>query len=149
MAPWIASQLHHLIMCYNCLQERRIAQQREVFQKERETVQKIAARAYTQQYLSGLLPTVFTSLRTHGYFHDPVERGQPCSHGKHNLILICLHFFALYFWFPDIESNFLPWLMSEVNNCLKKRNAARQLLDSKIQQHIHFTPRCSEGSFSF
>lgn len=26
--------------------------------------------------------------------------------------------------------------MSEVNNCLEKRNAARQLLDSKTQQHI-------------
>lgn len=26
--------------------------------------------------------------------------------------------------------------MSEVNNCLEKRNAARHLLDSKTQQHI-------------
>ncbi|XP_056872428.1 radial spoke head protein 3 homolog [Takifugu flavidus] len=86
--------------------EHRIAQQREVLKKERETVQKIAARAYAQQYLSGLLPSVLTSLRTNGYFHDPVER--------------------------DIESSFLPWLMSEVDNCLEKRNAARQLLDSII-----------------
>uniref|UniRef100_A0A3B5KGX8 Radial spoke head 3 n=1 Tax=Takifugu rubripes TaxID=31033 RepID=A0A3B5KGX8_TAKRU len=92
--------------------EHRIAQQREVLKKEGETVQKIAARAYAQQYLSGLLPSVLTSLRTNGYFHDPVER--------------------------DIESSFLPWLMSEVDNCLEKRNAARQLLDSKTQHILTF-----------
>lgn len=62
---------------HGCFQEHRIAQQREVLKKERETVQKIAARAYAQQYLSGLLPSVLTSLRTSGYFHDPVERGRP------------------------------------------------------------------------
>lgn len=62
---------------HGCFQERRIAQQREVLKKERETVQKIAARAYAQQYLSGLLPSVLISLRTNGYFHDPVERGDP------------------------------------------------------------------------
>ncbi|XP_070705838.1 radial spoke head protein 3 homolog [Pempheris klunzingeri] len=85
---------------------RRISQQREVLKKERETAEKIAARAYTQQYLAGLLPAVFTSLRSHGYFYDPVEK--------------------------DIETNFLPWLMAEVNNCLDKREAARQLLDGII-----------------
>lgn len=58
-------------------QERRIAQQREMLKKERETAEKIAARAYTQQYLADLLPAVFTSLRGHGYFYDPVEKGQP------------------------------------------------------------------------
>lgn len=57
------------------LQERRITQQWEVLKKERVAVQKIAARAYTQKYMSGLLATVLTSLRTQGYFHDPVERG--------------------------------------------------------------------------
>ncbi len=60
-------------------QERRIAQQKEVLKKERETAEKIAARAYTQQYLAELLPAVFTSLRSHGYFYDPVEKGQPSS----------------------------------------------------------------------
>ncbi|KAM7395216.1 hypothetical protein PAMA_006802 [Pampus argenteus] len=86
--------------------ERRIAQQKEVLQKEKETAEKIAARAYTQKYLADLLPAVFTSLRSHGYFYDPVEK--------------------------DIETNFFPWLMSEVNNSLEKRYAARELLDSII-----------------
>ncbi|GAA6228856.1 radial spoke head protein 3 homolog [Lates japonicus] len=86
--------------------ERRIAQQKEVLKKEKETAEKIAARAYTQQYLADLLPAVFTSLRSHGYFYDPVEK--------------------------DIETNFFPWLMAEVNNSLWKRYAARELLDTII-----------------
>ncbi|CAG09450.1 unnamed protein product, partial [Tetraodon nigroviridis] len=84
--------------------ERRLAQQREVLRKERETEQKIAARAYTQQYMSGLLTTVFSSLRTGGYFFDPIER--------------------------EIESSFLPWLMLEVDKNMEKRSAAREILDS-------------------
>ncbi|XP_015243484.1 PREDICTED: radial spoke head protein 3 homolog isoform X1 [Cyprinodon variegatus] len=86
--------------------ERRIAQQKEVLKKEQETVEKIAAQAFSQQYLAGLLPSVFTSLRNQGYFYDPVEK--------------------------DVEVNFLPWLMSEVNNQLKKRDTARQILDNMI-----------------
>ncbi len=41
----------------------------------------------------------------------------------------------LWFWFPDIETNFLPWLMAEVNNSLEKRYTARELLDSKWIQY--------------
>uniref|UniRef100_A0A8C5H968 Radial spoke head protein 3 homolog B-like n=1 Tax=Gouania willdenowi TaxID=441366 RepID=A0A8C5H968_GOUWI len=85
--------------------ERRIMQQREALRKEKETVEKIAARAYTQQSLVDLLPTVFNSLRTHGYFYDPVER--------------------------DIETNFIPWLMEEVHKNLEKRETARKLLDGR------------------
>ncbi|XP_047429959.1 radial spoke head protein 3 homolog [Mugil cephalus] len=88
--------------------ERRIKQQKEVLKKEKEIAEKIAARAYTQQYLANLLPAVFTSLRTHGYFYDPVEK--------------------------DIETNFFPWLMDEVNNNLEKRFAARELLDTIIHE---------------
>ncbi|XP_028997563.1 radial spoke head protein 3 homolog [Betta splendens] len=87
--------------------ERRIAQQKEALMQEKETAEKIAARAYTQQYLADLLPAVFTSLRSHGFFFDPVER--------------------------DIETNFLPWLMAEVNNNLEKRYIAREVLDNIIR----------------
>ncbi|KAM9779182.1 radial spoke head protein 3 homolog [Syngnathus typhle] len=86
--------------------ERRIAQQREALRMEKETVEKIAAQAYTQQYLVELVPTVFKSLRINGYFYDRVEK--------------------------DIERNFFPWLMAEVNNKLEKRNTARQILDTII-----------------
>lgn len=68
---------------FSDLQERRIAQQREVLRKDREIAQKMAARAYTKEYMSGLLATVFTSLRADGYFFDPIERGQlPFSQQK-------------------------------------------------------------------
>ncbi|XP_008277652.1 radial spoke head protein 3 homolog [Stegastes partitus] len=86
--------------------ERRVAQQKEVLKKERETAEKIAARVYAQQYMADLLPAVFTSLRRHGYFYDPVEK--------------------------DVEMNFLPWLMDEVNNSLEKRYTAREMLDTII-----------------
>ncbi|KAM9703634.1 radial spoke head protein 3 homolog [Menidia menidia] len=86
--------------------ERRIAQQKQMLKREKEAVEKIAARAYTRQYLAGLLPAVFTSMRSHGFFYDPVEK--------------------------DIETNFIPWLMAEVNNSLEKRYAARELLDTLI-----------------
>ncbi|MEQ2298582.1 hypothetical protein AMECASPLE_006718 [Ameca splendens] len=88
--------------------ELRVAQQKEVLKKERETAEKIAAQAFSQQYLAGLLPSVFTSLKNHGYFYDPVEK--------------------------DIEVNFLPWLMAEVNDQLKKRFIARELLDTIIYE---------------
>ncbi|XP_029983615.1 radial spoke head protein 3 homolog [Sphaeramia orbicularis] len=86
--------------------ERRIAQQKEALKREKEITEKIAARAYTQQYFADLLPSVFTSLRSHGYFYDPVEK--------------------------DIETNFFPWLMDEVHNSLEKRYTARELLDTII-----------------
>ena len=53
-----------------------MAQQREVLDREKETAEKIAARAFAQQYLADLLPSVYTTLRDHGYFYDPVERGR-------------------------------------------------------------------------
>ncbi|KAM3603547.1 uncharacterized protein V6R79_024453 [Siganus canaliculatus] len=86
--------------------ERRVAQQKEVLRKEKEIAEKVAARAYTQQSLADLLPTVFTSLRNHGYFYDPVEK--------------------------DIETNFFPWLMTEVHRSLEKKFAARAMLDTVI-----------------
>ncbi|XP_060948011.1 radial spoke head protein 3 homolog [Limanda limanda] len=84
--------------------ERRIAQQEEVLEKERETAEKIAARAYTKQHLADLVPAAFSSLRSNGYFDDPVE--------------------------TDIETDFLPWLMDEVNRTMERRFAARELLDN-------------------
>uniref|UniRef100_A0A1A7WK22 Radial spoke head 3 homolog n=2 Tax=Iconisemion striatum TaxID=60296 RepID=A0A1A7WK22_9TELE len=88
--------------------ERRIAQQKEMLRIEKETVEKITARVFSQQYLAGLLPAVFSSLRRDGFFYDPVER--------------------------DIEMDFLPWLMAEVHNRLEERNSVRRLLDTMISE---------------
>lgn len=59
-----------------------------LLRKERETTKKVAARAYAQSYLQDLVPAVFGTLHSAGYFVDPVER--------------------------DIENNFMETLMNEV-----------------------------------
>ena len=51
-------------------------QQREILRKEKETAEKIAARAFAQSYLADLVPSVFGTLSDNGYFFDPVERGR-------------------------------------------------------------------------
>ena len=50
-------------------------QQRVALLKEKETAEKVAARAFAQSYLSDLLPSVFSNLNEGGFFYDPVERG--------------------------------------------------------------------------
>ena len=50
-------------------------QKREALLKEKETSEKVAARAFAQSYLSDLLPSVFSNLNEGGFFYDPVERG--------------------------------------------------------------------------
>lgn len=50
-------------------------QQRDALLKEKETAEKVAARAFAQSYLSDLVPSVFSTLSQNGFFYDPVERG--------------------------------------------------------------------------
>ncbi|KAJ7308189.1 hypothetical protein JRQ81_008706 [Phrynocephalus forsythii] len=88
--------------------ERRKKQQLQALQKEKETSEKIAARAFAQRYLSDLLPSVFGSLRDSGYFYDPVER--------------------------DIETGFVTWMMDQVEETMEKRVLGRTLADSLIRQ---------------
>lgn len=56
-------------------QERRMKQQKDALVKEKETSEKVAARAFAQSYLSDLVPSVFSTLNQNGFFYDPVERG--------------------------------------------------------------------------
>lgn len=86
--------------------ERRLRQQAEVARQERETADKIAARAFAQSYLSGLVPSVFTALDDGGYFFDEQER--------------------------EVEQVFLPWLMDGVDEQLSQYSRARELLDLLI-----------------
>ncbi|KAL3881695.1 hypothetical protein ACJMK2_028099 [Sinanodonta woodiana] len=88
--------------------ERRMKQQREVLRKEKETAEKIAARAFAQSYLADLVPTVFGTLSDNGYFYDPVER--------------------------DIEQGFMPWLMESVTEQLKKSELGRLVLDGLLRE---------------
>ncbi|NP_001121286.1 radial spoke head 3 L homeolog isoform X1 [Xenopus laevis] len=90
--------------------ERRKKQHREILLKEKETAEKVAARAFAQQYLADLVPSVFSSLRDNGYFYDPVER--------------------------DVETAFMPWLMEEVENIMKKNDLGRTMLDMIIRDVV-------------
>lgn len=91
--------------------ERRMRQQRDVLRKEKETAEKIAARAFAQSYLADLVPTVFGTLSDNGYFYDPVER--------------------------DIEQGFLPWLMDCVTEQLKKSELGRLVLDGLLRDVVN------------
>ena len=86
--------------------KRRMKQQMDVLPKERETVNKVAARAYAQSYLQDLVPAVFGTLHNAGYFVDPVER--------------------------DIEMNFMESLMEDVSEDLMKVRVSHLILDSII-----------------
>ncbi|NXY70341.1 RSPH3 protein, partial [Glareola pratincola] len=86
--------------------ERRNRQHMQMLQKQKETTEKIAARAFAQHYLADLIPSVFNNLRDSGFFYDPIER--------------------------DIETEFLPWLMTEVEETLERKVLGRTMLDSLI-----------------
>ena len=89
--------------CQNFVQMRRLNQQREVLAKEKETADKLAARAFAQSYLSDLIPSVFGSLTDHGFFYDPVER--------------------------DVDEAFIPWLMDNVVEKLESLIIGRTVMD--------------------
>ncbi|KAM9382167.1 radial spoke head protein 3 homolog [Phaethornis superciliosus] len=86
--------------------QRRKLQHMQMLQKQKETTEKIAARAFAQHYLSDLIPAVLSNLRESGLFYDPIQR--------------------------DIEIEFLPWLMTEVEETLEKKVLGRTILDSLI-----------------
>ncbi|KAL8606041.1 Radial spoke head protein 3 [Nucella lapillus] len=90
--------------------ERRMKQQREVVRKEKETAEKIAARAFAQSYLADLVPSVFGTLSDNGYFFDPVER--------------------------DVEQGFLPWLMDQVVDQLERNDQGRMVLDGMLREVV-------------
>ncbi|NWH29382.1 RSPH3 protein, partial [Chloropsis hardwickii] len=90
--------------------ERRRLEHLEKLRKQKETAEKIAARAFAQRYLADLIPSVFNNLYDSGFFYDPIER--------------------------DIETEFLPWLMLEVEETLQKKVLGRTMLDSLIRMVV-------------
>ncbi|NXG07759.1 RSPH3 protein, partial [Sakesphorus luctuosus] len=87
--------------------ERRRLEHLEKLRKQKETTEKIAARAFAKRYLADLIPSVFSNLYDSGFFYDPIER--------------------------DIETEFFPWLMAEVEETLRKKVLGRTMLDSLIR----------------
>lgn len=82
----------------------------DVLRLEKETAEKLAAKAFAKSYLADLVPSVFNNLRENGYFYDPVER--------------------------DIETGFMPWLMQDTVDELQQQSLARLMLDSMIREVV-------------
>lgn len=83
-------------------------QQREILRKEKETAEKIAARAFAQSYLADLVPSVFGTLSDNGYFYDPVERGETSSQDIHcTKHIFCLKHFDICVFLLLVFDNFI------------------------------------------
>ncbi|XP_077199978.1 radial spoke head protein 3 homolog [Paroedura picta] len=89
---------------------RRMDQQLEVQIQENKVKDKVAAQAFALQCLTDLVPSVFSSLRDHGYFYDIVER--------------------------DIEKGFLTYLLKNTERSMEKKMLGRIIADSLIDEVV-------------
>jgi hypothetical protein len=107
-------------------QERRMKQQRDALLKEKETAEKIAARAFAQSYLADLVPSVFTKLNQSGFFYDPVERGVWVWVDCRRVVVYMVYCSCAS---AEVESIFMPWLMREAELALDEKILARVVMD--------------------
>nr|XP_056709280.1 radial spoke head protein 3 homolog [Euleptes europaea] len=89
---------------------RRMRWEAEVQLQQNKAKEKVAARAFALQYLTDLIPSVFSNLHNHGYFYDTVER--------------------------DIEEGFFPYLMKNTQRKMEKRMLGRIMTDGLINEVI-------------
>ena len=89
---------------------RRMKQAADVLRLEKETAEKLAAKAFAKSYLADLVPSVFNNLRENGYFYDPVQR--------------------------DLETGFMPWILESTISQLNNLNVGRVLVDSLIRDVV-------------
>jgi hypothetical protein len=90
---------------------RRMKQAADVLKLEKETAEKLAAKAFAKSYLADLVPSVFNNLRENGYFYDPVNR--------------------------DLELGFMPWIMNQTLEELDQLSNGRQILDTIIREVVN------------
>lgn len=90
--------------------ERRKKQEMERIQREKETREKLQARQFAKVYMTNLENRVFSRLQDEGWFSDRVLN--------------------------EVELEFMPWLMSEVDKELEKKRKARALVDTLIRQVV-------------
>ncbi|EAN88141.1 putative radial spoke protein 3 [Trypanosoma cruzi] len=90
--------------------ERRKKQEIERIKREKETREKLQARQFAKVYLMNLENRVFARLQDEGWFRDRVVH--------------------------EVEFDFFPWLMEEVEEVLAKKRQARVLVDDLIRQVV-------------
>lgn len=89
---------------------RRMKQAADVLRMEKETAEKLAAKAFAKNYLADLVPSVFNNLRENGYFYDPVHR--------------------------DLETGFMPWVIESTLGQLDRNLLGRAMLDAILRDVI-------------
>lgn len=90
--------------------ERRMKQEMERIQREKETREKLQARQFAKVYMSNLENRVFSRLQDEGWFSDRVLN--------------------------EVELEFMPWLMNEMDKELEKKRKARGLVDALIREVV-------------
>lgn len=90
--------------------ERRVAQEQARVQREAQIRQKVAAHKFTKGYLQDLHTAVFQNLHETGFFYNPLER--------------------------EVTTEFLPWLVGEVQARVQRVAVGRALADSLIDAAV-------------
>jgi radial spoke head protein 3 len=90
--------------------ERRKKQEMERIQRERETREKLQARQFAKAYMANMENRVYSRLQDEGWFADRVLN--------------------------EVELDFFPWLMGEVDKELEKKRKARALVDDLIREVV-------------
>lgn len=90
--------------------QRRLVEQLRLLKEKQEVSEKLAARAFAQSYLQNLVPSVFDTLATNGYFYDIIEK--------------------------EVDSLFLPWLAQETQKNMKKQTLATVVLEEIIRSAV-------------
>lgn len=89
---------------------RRMKQAADVLRMEKETAEKLAAKAFAKSYLSDLVPSVFNNLRENGFFFDPVQR--------------------------DLETGFMSWIVDNTIEELNSIMIGRLLIDAILKEVV-------------
>jgi hypothetical protein len=87
--------------------ERRKDQEKKRLQREKAAKEKLASREFAKKFLRNLEENLFVNLERQGYFYDTVQR--------------------------EVEMDFMPWLINEVQQNLQKKENSRNLMDQLIK----------------
>ncbi|EPY40051.1 radial spoke protein 3 [Angomonas deanei] len=101
--------------------ERRKKQEVERIKREKETREKLQARQFAKSYMTNLENRVFSRLEDEGWFADRVLN--------------------------EVELDFYPWLMDQVDAELNKKKKARELVDDLIRQVVRNNATRVEQSY--
>uniref|UniRef100_G1KD03 Radial spoke head 3 n=1 Tax=Anolis carolinensis TaxID=28377 RepID=G1KD03_ANOCA len=85
---------------------RRMRQQLEEQEKQFNVAERIAARAFAQQYLTNLIPSALANLQKKGFFYDETQR--------------------------EVEEDFLPYLMNNAEQRMDSWLLGRIMTDCKL-----------------